>query len=1025
MNKKSWLIAGLSLVMAASIGVGISACGGEKHTHNYDAWDHSETQHWKYCDEHGDDKSNIDESTRANHDFTNGDCVCGAKKPAEHTHDYTKWQHSDTQHWMICPDDDAIWPQGKVDHTFKDGQCVCGAKEGEEHTHEYTEWKHDETQHWKVCPTDGELDPAGKTDHNFVEGKCECGATEGTVTPAELDTREFYVVGGGAGDLKTGTWNGPDEKFKFTKAEKADENGYTVYTFKLKVYSDDEFKFIEKNAITHGTDADGNQTTEWHDDLVFTADDLDATAAKGVFKNVGGNIVVETGADGVYEFTIRTKKDGALKENKVAFTLKEKVDPLGIQAQYDMYLVGKISAKTGCKWPSEYPAATMVNDVKQYCYHLELQEDGETFSVQAKLATTDTFKVWNAKLGNKDAGYYPTGMGTDLKVKTAGIYIVSWKAGASNVTISEHEHEYTAYAHGIQGTTQHWKVCSICGAKQEGSEEDHSYGESGTENCVCGVAPGWGDHVHKYTEWKKDVYGTLCWKVCPDDNDIDPENPKALHTFDATGTCTRCGNKLEDMIDIYLSTVTKLPSEAYVDSVIIGQTTKSDAAPNNPHLILDVATKTYSVTMWLTKGETWKPWAADQLDTDGVYDRFNWLYRYDETAKAPRIVNNVSLASGQESGVYTVSWVYNTANFTVTAVEGHEHDYTDAQDETCNTCGFTRHFYSETWTQTPTQHYHASTCAHEGLQKDVGTHDFNGDNICDTCQYERTTMVGLKFTAEGEGYVVSGYDYVYDDATVLDIPATYEQKPVIGIKDNALYVRTNSPFAKIEEVKLPESLTSIGNYGFSGFAALKSIDLTHVTSLGTYVFQNCAELTSVTVPDAITELPNYLFSGCKKLAEVKFNKAVTKIGQYCFQNTALTSFSFADLPNITQITIGMFDGCASLAEVTLSDKITVIGGNAFRSCTSLTTIVIPASVIEIGGSAFNKAGLTSATFAESSDWYLTTSRAKDIKTGQVETNFSDATKAAADLVSSKVGTATPPKTGTGESLVFKRDVPAE
>ena len=410
MSKQKWLIAGLSLVMAASIGVGISACGKKE-----------------------------------------------PDTPPEHTHEFTKWQHNDTQHWMICPADDAIWEQGKVDHTFKDGECVCGAKEGEKHTHEFTEWRHDETQHWMVCPTDGEIWEQGKVAHDFKDGKCECGATEGSgpVTPAELDPRDFYVVGKGAGDLKNGTWNGADEKFKFTKAEKTDAEGYTVYTFKMKLYSDDEFKFIEKNAITQGTDDDGNPTTVWHDELVFTADDLDETAAKGVFKNVNGNIVVETGADGVYEFTIRTKKDGELKENKVTFTLKEKVDPLGIQAQYDMYIVGTVGAKIGCNWPSNYPAATMVADVAKYCYHLELQEDNETFSVLANLRTTDKFKVWNAKLADKDAGYYPTGLNNDLTVKTNGWYVVSWKAGSSTVSVTMHEHEYTEYAHGVRGTTQH------------------------------------------------------------------------------------------------------------------------------------------------------------------------------------------------------------------------------------------------------------------------------------------------------------------------------------------------------------------------------------------------------------------------------------------------------------------------------------------------------------------------------------------------------------------------------------------
>ena len=129
MNKQKWLIAGLSLVMAATLGVGISACGGKPHTHTYDTWDYNETQHWKYCDEHGTDKSNIDETTKANHDFSNGDCECGAKKPAsEHTHTYTKWEYDATQHWKVCPDDNAVDPAGKSDHVFVAGKCECGAK---------------------------------------------------------------------------------------------------------------------------------------------------------------------------------------------------------------------------------------------------------------------------------------------------------------------------------------------------------------------------------------------------------------------------------------------------------------------------------------------------------------------------------------------------------------------------------------------------------------------------------------------------------------------------------------------------------------------------------------------------------------------------------------------------------------------------------------------------------------------------------------------------------------------------------
>ena len=394
MNKQKWLIVGLSLAMAATLGVGISACGEKEpdtpptpteHTHNYDAWDYDETQHWKYCDEHGTDKSNIDETTRAN-------------------------------------------------HTFKDG-------------------------------------------------KCECGATEGTgpVTPAELDTREFYVVGGGMGTLKSGTWNGARKGFDFTKAEQVDEDGYTVYTFTMELYSADEFKFIEKNAITETRDeATGQPIYTWNDELVFTYFDLDLSAVEGKFKEVGGNIVVETGADGKYEFTIRTKNGGVMKENQIGVKLLEPLEPLSITDQYEMYLVGKIAAKPTTKWPSEFGK---LDDVTTNCYKLELQEDGQTFGLDVHLVTSDTFKVWNYKTHSKDAGYYPTGMGGDLTVKANGWYFVSWKVGDTTVEVGPHTHRYTEWG---KDATQHWKVCPLDGAIDENSKTAHTY-DAETGLCECGA----------------------------------------------------------------------------------------------------------------------------------------------------------------------------------------------------------------------------------------------------------------------------------------------------------------------------------------------------------------------------------------------------------------------------------------------------------------------------------------------------------------------------------------------------------
>ncbi len=66
------------------------------------------------------------------------------------------------------------------------------------HTHSYTEWRHDDESHWLVCPTDGEISPNGKSGHNFIGGVCECGATEapfegGDETPEEGENSHTHT----------------------------------------------------------------------------------------------------------------------------------------------------------------------------------------------------------------------------------------------------------------------------------------------------------------------------------------------------------------------------------------------------------------------------------------------------------------------------------------------------------------------------------------------------------------------------------------------------------------------------------------------------------------------------------------------------------------------------------------------------------------------------------------------------------------------------------------------------------------
>ena len=66
---------------------------------------------------------------------------------------------------------------------------------------------------------------------------------------------------------------------------------------------------------------------------------------------------------------------------------------------------------------------------------------------------------------------------------------------------------------------------------------------------------------------------------------------------------------------------------------------------------------------------------------------------------------------------------------------------------------------------------------------------------------------------------------------------------------------------KLEEVSLPNSITYIGQYGFSNCTSLSEITIPEgMTSISTYVFQNCSRLTSATIPDSVTRIDEYAFN---------------------------------------------------------------------------------------------------------------------------------------------------------------------
>ena len=112
---------------------------------------------------------------------------CGYER--EITHDYTKLQTSETEHWYVCSVCNVEKPESRASHSGGTATCiakavctVCETAYGDlaDHTYDANVWEKDENEHWHVCTVDGCEVTDTKAAHEYVEGTCVCGATQST-----------------------------------------------------------------------------------------------------------------------------------------------------------------------------------------------------------------------------------------------------------------------------------------------------------------------------------------------------------------------------------------------------------------------------------------------------------------------------------------------------------------------------------------------------------------------------------------------------------------------------------------------------------------------------------------------------------------------------------------------------------------------------------------------------------------------------------------------------------------------------
>ena len=184
-----------------------------------------------------------------------------------------------------------------------------------------------------------------------------------------------------------------------------------------------------------------------------------------------------------------------------------------------------------------------------------------------------------------------------------------------------------------------------------------------------------------------------------------------------------------------------------------------------------------------------------------------------------------------------------------------------------------------------------------------------------------------------------------------------------GSVDSNGYVRENNETSEegnhttedglIYRIYSEESYAEITGYNGNGKNLIipELLDGVPVTSIGQQAFVNCTTLESVEIPDSITRMGYWAFSGCSNLKQVKLSKNLKSINMDCFSEcSSLESIVVPE--GVTQLAPGAFMHCTNLKKIELPSTLEGIYEHAFARCINLTQITIPAKVKVIAYGAF-------------------------------------------------------------------------
>lgn len=184
--------------------------------------------------------------------------------------------------------------------------------------------------------------------------------------------------------------------------------------------------------------------------------------------------------------------------------------------------------------------------------------------------------------------------------------------------------------------------------------------------------------------------------------------------------------------------------------------------------------------------------------------------------------------------------------------------------------------------------------------------------------------------------------------------------------------------ASMSSLVIPEGVKTIGWGAFEDCYRLTSVSIpASVTNISTMAFAYCDKLTSINVDSnnpSYSSVDGNLYDKAQTLlmqytigktnATFKMPDSVVEVGEGAFENCEnLSGITLSD--NLVDIDLYAFSGCSNLKAISIPSSVVNIDKVAFAGCSSLKSLIIPGTVSSIGNSAFAACeGLTSITILD-------------------------------------------------------------